>query len=172
MVKNSSWIFRVIYLKYVKVFIVHLFILLCIMGCCRITNQNKDITAEEALEYLDEFDAIYIPIIKPCFEYLGERVGIYIEKERDYESIIAYFRDNDFSESIPDLEAIRDKMPPLPGYESDTYSMARRYMSDRTEFLKILVEIGNAYTGKEIQNITPNEKMQIDGLISYKNAIK
>ena len=73
---------------------------------------------------------------------------------------------------IENASMIRDKMPPLPGYESDTYSIARRYMSDSTEFLKILVEIGNAYTGKEIQNITPNEKMQMDGLVSYKNAIK
>ncbi|MCL2165748.1 MAG: hypothetical protein FWH49_00415 [Clostridiales bacterium] len=169
--QHSSWLLRGTDLKCVKIFVIHLLILFCIVGCGRITNNNGELTDEEMRGYLDEFDAIYITIIQPCFEYLGERVGDYIEKDRDYEAIIAYFRDNDFSDKIPDLEAIRDKMPPLSGGESDTYSIARRYMSDCTEFLKILVEIGNAYTGKEIQDITPDEKMRIDGLISYKNAI-
>jgi len=165
---------RVMYLKYLKTFLVYLLVFFCILGCEQIKNQNKSTrpTDEEILVFLDEFDYIFISTIKPCFEYLGEQVGIFIEKERDYESIVTYFKDNDFSELIPELEAISDKMPPFSEQEPETYNIARRYMSESTEFLKILVEIGNKYTGKKVQDITLEEKMQIDGLTLYNNTNK
>ena len=160
------------HLKYLKTFLVYLLVLFCIVGCGQIINQNSRNTDDEILVFLEEFDAIFLSSIQPCFEYLGEQVGIHIEKERDYESIITYFKNNDFSELIPELEAIKDKMPPLSEQEPETYNIARRYMTESIKFLKILVKIGNKYTGKEIQDITLDEKMQIDGLSLYESTTK
>ena len=86
-----------------------------VAGCSTIGHSTETYkpTGEEALHISDMVLEIFLPIVRPTFDHIEERTGIFVYKETDYVWVIEYFRDNDFSEALAQIESLLPLIPEL-----------------------------------------------------------
>ena len=125
-------------------------------------------TGEEVLYISDKIYEIFIQIIRPTYDHLEERTGIFVYREMDYVWVIEYFRDNDFSEELAQMEALLPLIPELEFGEPAEYPMARTTSKGCIGMLRRLCELGERYKGKEVEEWSDLDDMTVYGLTVYR----
>jgi len=136
-----------ILMKIILRFVLVLLAFFCFSGCnhsteAGLSNISKP-TNEEAILILEKFNEIFMTIIRPTFEFLGENTGPTFTKETDYISIVAHFRDTDFSEEIDEMTNLYSQIPELESGEPEKYSIARVNMRCALYVGEYLCELGS-----------------------------
>jgi len=160
-------------MKTILCLVLVMFTLFFFSGCNHSTdteliNRSKP-TNEEAILILARFREIFMSIIRPTFEFLGENTGPTFTKETDFISVIVYFRDTDFSEEIDEMANLFSQIPELESGEPKEYSIARVNMRDALYIGEYLYELGSRYIGKEIEELSQEDIVVILQLFHYRD---
>lgn len=134
------------------------------------------VISKEASSIGDEFDAIFYPIVEPTYDWMMIHHGTIIERETDYEAILRYFCNNDFSEEKSKMLDIYNSIKDIP-YDDPEFprglSSIRMSMREKLGTVIPLIEMGESFRGKEIENITKDDftreqRICITALDSYR----
>ena len=121
-------------------------------------------TGDEAIIIYKQIVEVFVPIVKPTIQYLSVRRGVFVFGVMDYVKIVEYFRDNDFSEEIHEMEALLSQIPAWGNGQPVEYTYVRTNLGHLPDYFKYLCELGDRYAGKEVEGLTDQDRMYMVGL--------